>query len=95
MEERKIGFFDKYLTLWVLLCIVVGIAVGKFLPAVPQVLSWFEYAHVSIPVAILIWVMIMKVDFQSVKDVAKHPKGLVVTCVVNWLVKPFTMFAIA
>ena len=99
MEERKIGFFDKYLSLWVLLCIVVGIAVGKFLPVIPQTLSQFEYAHVSIPVAILIWVMIypmmMKVDFQSVKNVAKHPKGLVVTCVVNWLVKPFTMFAIA
>ena len=99
MEERKIGFFDKYLTVWVLLCIVVGIAVGKFLPAIPQTLSRFEYAHVSIPVAILIWVMIypmmMKIDFQRVKDVAKHPKGLVVTCVVNWLVKPFTMFAIA
>ena len=99
MEERKIGFFDKYLTLWVLLCIVVGIAIGKFLPAVPQTLSRFEYAHVSIPVAILIWVMIypmmMKVDFHSVKNVAKHPKGLVVTFVVNWLVKPFTMFGIA
>lgn len=80
MEERKIDFFDKYLTLWVLLCIVAGIAVGRFLPAVPQTLSQWEYAHVSIPVAILIWVMIypmmMKVDFQSVKDVAKHPKGL-------------------
>ncbi len=77
----------------------MGIAVGKFLPAVPQTLSRFEYAHVSIPVAILIWMMIypmmIKVDFQSVKYVAKHPKGLVVTCVVNWLVKPFTMFAIA
>ena len=99
MEERKIGFFDKYLTLWVLLCIVVGIAVGKFLPAIPHMLSRFEYAHVSIPVAILIWVMIypmmMKVDFQSVKNVAKHPKGLLVTCVVNWLIKPFTMFAVA
>ena len=70
MEERKIGFFDKYLTLWVLLCIVAGIAVGKFLPVIPQTLSQFEYAHVSIPVAILIWVMIypmmMKVDFHSV-----------------------------
>lgn len=99
MEERKIDFFDKYLTLWVLLCIVAGIAVGRLLPAVPQTLSQWEYAHVSIPVAILIWVMIypmmMKVDFQSVKDVAKHPKGLVVTCVVNWLIKPFTMFALA
>ena len=69
MEERKIGFFDKYLSLWVLLCIVVGIAAGKFLPVIPQTLSQFEYAHVSIPVAILIWVMIypmmMKVDLHS------------------------------
>lgn len=99
MEERKIGFFDKYLSLWVLLCIAAGIAVGKFVPAIPEALAHLEYARVSIPIAVLIWIMIypmmMKVDFQSVKDVAKHPKGLVVTCVVNWLIKPFTMFAIA
>lgn len=99
MEKRTIGFFDKYLTVWVLLCIVAGIAVGRFLPGVPAVLSRMEYAHVSIPVAVLIWLMIypmmMKVDFRSVKDVALHPKGLMVTCVTNWLVKPFTMFAIA
>ena len=99
MEERKIGFFDKYLTLWVLLCIVVGIAVGKFLPAIPQTLSLFEYAHVSIPVAVLIWVMIypmmMKVDFKSVKAVSRAPKGLFVTWIANWLIKPFTMYALA
>lgn len=99
MEERHIGFFDKYLSLWVALCIVAGIALGSFLPALPQTLSRLEYAHVNIPVAVLIWVMIypmmMKVDFNSVKNVARHPRGLVVTCVVNWLIKPFTMFAIA
>lgn len=99
MEERRIGFFDKYLSLWVALCIVAGIALGTFLPALPQTLSRLEYAHVNIPVAVLIWVMIypmmMKVDFNSVKNVARHPRGLVVTCVVNWLIKPFTMFAIA
>lgn len=99
MEERHIGFFDKYLSLWVALCIVAGIALGTFLPALPQTLSRLEYAHVNIPVAVLIWVMIypmmMKVDFNSVKNVARHPRGLVVTCVVNWLIKPFTMFAIA
>lgn len=99
MEERHIGFFDKYLSLWVALCIVAGIALGTFLPALPQTLSKLEYAHVNIPVAVLIWVMIypmmMKVDFNSVKNVARHPRGLVVTCVVNWLIKPFTMFAIA
>ena len=99
MEERHIGFFDKYLSLWVALCIVAGIALGTFLPALPQTLSRLEYAHVNIPVAVLIWVMIypmmMKVDFNSVKNVARHPRGLVVTCVVNWLIKPFTIFAIA
>lgn len=99
MEERHIGFFDKYLSLWVALCIVAGIALGTFMPALPQTLSRLEYAHVNIPVAVLIWVMIypmmMKVDFNSVKNVARHPRGLVVTCVVNWLIKPFTMFAIA
>ena len=91
--------FEKYLTLWVALCIVVGIAMGKFLPAVPQMLGQFEYANVSIPVAILIWLMIypmmLKVDFQSVKNVGRNPKGIVITCITNWLIKPFTMFGIA
>lgn len=99
MENKEIGFFDRYLSLWVLLCIAIGIAIGKFIPQVPQLLSRLEYEHVSIPVALLIWLMIypmmMKVDFQSVRQVARHPKGLVVTCVINWLIKPFTMFAIA
>lgn len=91
--------FEKYLTLWVALCIVVGIAMGKFLPVVPQMLGQFEYANVSIPVAILIWLMIypmmLKVDFQSVKNVGRNPKGIVITCITNWLIKPFTMFGIA
>ena len=91
--------FEKYLTLWVVVCIVAGVAVGQLLPAVPQTLSRFEYAHVSIPVAVLIWLMIypmmLKVDFESIKNVRRHPRGLVVTCVTNWLVKPFTMFGIA
>lgn len=92
-------FFEKYLTIWVALCIIIGIAVGQWLPAIPQTLSKFEYANVSIPVAILIWLMIypmmLKVDFQSVKNVGKRPKGIIVTCVTNWLIKPFTMFGIA
>lgn len=91
--------FEKYLTLWVALCIAVGIAIGKFLPVVPQMIGEFEYANVSIPVAILIWLMIypmmLKVDFQSVKNVGRNPKGIIVTCVTNWLIKPFTMFGIA
>ena len=72
---------------------------GQWLPAIPQTLSKFEYANVSIPVAILIWLMIypmmLKVDFQSVKNVGKRPKGIIVTCVTNWLIKPLTMFGIA
>ena len=91
--------FQKYLTLWVAACIVAGIAVGQLLPAIPQTLSRFEYAHVSLPVAVLIWLMIypmmLKVDFRSIRNVGRHPKGLVVTCVTNWLIKPFTMFGIA
>ena len=69
--------FQKYLTVWVALCIVIGIAVGHFLPVIPQTLSQFEYAHVSLPMAILIWLMIypmmLKVDFESIKDMGKHP----------------------
>lgn len=94
-----ISFFEKYLTLWVALCMVVGIAIGRFLPGIPDFLGQFEYANVSIPIAILIWVMIypmmMKVDFNSVKNVGKNPKGLYVTWVTNWLIKPFTMYGIA
>ena len=100
MEKKQgIGFFEKYLTIWVALCIIIGIAVGQWFPAVPQTLSKLEYANVSIPIAILIWLMIypmmLKVDFQSVKNVGKSPKGIIVTCVTNWMIKPFTMFGIA
>lgn len=94
-----LGIFAKYLTLWVIICMIAGVLIGRFLPVIPEFLGTFEYANVSIPIAILIWVMIypmmLKVDFQSVKYVGKNPKGLVLTWVVNWLIKPFTMFAIA
>lgn len=100
MEKKQgIVFFERYLTVWVALCIVVGIGIGQYLPIVPDTLSKFEYANVSIPVALLIWLMIypmmLKVDFQSVKNVGKRPKGILITCVTNWLIKPFTMFGIA
>ena len=102
MEAKKssgIGFFEKYLTVWVILCMVAGVLIGQFLPAIPAFLGRFEYANVSIPIAILIWLMIypmmLKVDFQSIKNVGKNPKGLFVTWVTNWLIKPFTMFGIA
>ncbi len=98
-QKRAIGFFEKYLTVWVSLCIVIGIAIGQCLPQIPETLSTFEYANVSIPVAILIWLMIypmmLKVNFQSVKNVGSRPKGIIVTSVTNWLIKPFTMFGIA
>ena len=95
----EIGFFERYLTLWVLLCMATGILIGKFLPDVPAFLSRFEYERVSVPIAFLIWLMIypmmLKVDFTSVKNVGKNPKGLYITWITNWLVKPFTMYAIA
>ena len=94
-----IGFFEKYLSVWVTLCIISGIIIGQWIPAVPETLGKWEYANVSIPIAVLIWLMIypmmMKVDFRSVKNVAKQPKGIIVTCVTNWIIKPFTMFGIA
>ncbi len=98
-EKAAISFFERNLTLWVALCMVAGTLIGTFLPAIPETLSRFEYAQVSIPIAVLIWLMIfpmmMKVDFASIKNVGANPKGLFVTWVVNWLIKPFTMFAIA
>lgn len=94
-----LDFFGRYLTIWVALCIVVGVAIGQLVPSFPETLSKFEYAQVSIPVAILIWLMIypmmLKIDFSSIIEATKKPKGLTVTCVTNWLIKPFTMYLIA
>ena len=98
-QSTGISFFERYLTVWVALCMVVGILIGQYLPGIPEFLGRFEYASVSVPIAILIWVMIypmmMKVDFQSIRSVGKEPLGLYVTWVTNWLIKPFTMFGIA
>lgn len=98
-SNKGISFFQKYLTVWVIICMVIGILIGNFIPEIPEFLNKFEYAKVSIPVAILIWIMIypmmMKVDFQSIKNVKNNPKGLYVTWITNWLIKPFTMYAIA
>lgn len=98
-KNAGIGFFEKYLTLWVILCMGAGVAIGKFLPSIPAFLGHFEYANVSLPIAVLIWVMVypmmLKVDFASIKDVGKNPKGLFITWITNWLIKPFTMFGIA
>jgi ACR3 family arsenite transporter len=90
-----VNFFERYLTLWVFLCIVIGIALGQFLPAPFQALGRMEVAQVNIPVGLLIWVMIIpmlvKVDFGALHEVRQHVKGIGVTLFVNWLVKPFSM----
>ena len=94
-QNKRIGFFEKYLTLWVALCIGAGIVIGNYAGDSVQFLSSLEVYHVNIPVAVLVWLMIypmmLQVDFSSIKSVGKRPKGLVLTLVVNWLIKPFTM----
>ncbi len=98
-KKRQIGLFEKYLTIWVMLCIVIGIIIGKYFSIIPSTLSKLEYANVSIPIAILIWLMIypmmLKVDFKSIINATKNPKGLTITTVINWIIKPFTMYFIA
>jgi len=98
-DNKGLGVFERYLTIWVALCIVVGILIGQFLPVIPNTLNKFEYYNVSIPTAILIWIMIypmmLKIDFSSIVNATKKPKGLIITCVTNWLIKPFTMYLIA
>lgn len=78
---------------------IIGVSIGHFFPMIPNILNKFEYAGISIPMAVLIWIMIypmmIKVDFKSVKYISKNPKGLFVTWIVNWLIKPFTMYGIA
>lgn len=97
--RQGMGFFERYLTLWVLLCMAIGVLIGVYLPQIPGFLSRFEYANVSIPVAVLIWLMIypmmLKVDFHSIRQVGQNPRGLIITWITNWLIKPFTMYAIA
>ena len=98
-EKRRMGFFERYLSVWVALCIVVGTLIGSRWPQVAEWLSRFTYAQISIPVAVLIWLMIypmmLQIDFSSLRRVGEKKQGLVVTTVVNWLIKPFTMYAIA
>ena len=89
------GIFERYLSVWVGLSIVLGVVLGLWQPDAFQVIANFEIAHVNIVVAVFIWVMIypmmVQIDFSAIKDVGKNPKGLVLTIVINWLVKPFTM----
>ena len=98
----KLAFFERYLTLWVGLCMAAGVLLGRFLPSAVQSLRGLEFgqgSHINVPIAVLIWLMItpmmMKVDFTSIRNVGKRPRGLMVTLVVNWLVKPFSMAFLA
>lgn len=92
------GLFERYLSLWVALCIVSGVVLGNLIPDLFVLVAKLEFAHVNLIVAVLIWVMIypmmIQIDFSSIRDVGKRPKGLILTIVINWLIKPFTMAAL-
>lgn len=98
VQKSSLGMFERYLSLWVAMCIFSGVGAGLLLPEAFQYVASFEYASVNLVIAVLIWVMIypmmVNIDFSSIKDVGKKPKGLCITLVVNWLVKPFTMAAL-
>ena len=101
-EPKRLNLFERYLTVWVLICMVVGVGLGKFLPGITSALSAMEFgkgSQVNVPIAILIWLMIfpmmLKIDFGSLGGIAKKPKGLVITLFVNWIVKPFSMAFLA
>ncbi|QUL98729.1 MAG: ACR3 family arsenite efflux transporter [Candidatus Fermentithermobacillus carboniphilus] len=98
-DAQGLGFFERYLTVWVIICMVLGTLIGLYFPGFPRALSKWEYAHVSIPVAILIWFMIypmmVQIDFGSIVRASRQPKGLIITVVVNWIIKPFTMLVLA
>ena len=89
------GLFERYLSLWVALCIGAGMLLGNVVPGLFATIASLEFAHVNLVVAVLIWLMIypmmIQVDFSAIKDVGKKPKGLALTLVVNWLIKPFSM----
>jgi ACR3 family arsenite transporter len=99
---KRLGFFERYLTVWVLLCMAVGVAFGKLLPELTASLSNLEFgrgSQVNVPIGVLLWLMIcpmmLKVDFSAIGGIARRPKGLMVTLFVNWLVKPFSMALLA
>src|SRR3990167_6816351 len=94
-KHSPLNLFERYLTAWVAICIVVGIALGQGLPSVFQAIGAMQIARVNLPVGLLIWVMIipmlLKIDFGALHQVKQHSKGIGVTLFVNWLVKPFSM----
>ena len=102
LQPKRLAFFERYLTVWVLVCMVVGLAFGKLLPDLTASLSKWEFgqgSQVNVPIGVLLWLMIypmmLKVDFSAIGGVARKPKGLAVTLFVNWLVKPFSMALLA
>ncbi|MFH1686718.1 MAG: ACR3 family arsenite efflux transporter [bacterium] len=99
MAQRQLSFFERYLSLWVALAIVTGTIVGAVYPPIADILNRFSYAQVSIPIAICLFFMMfpimVKIDFSRIKSAAKAPRPVMLTLVINWLVKPFTMYAIA
>lgn len=101
-QPKRLAFFERYLTLWVFLCMIAGVALGRALPGATAFLSGLEFgrgSHVNVPIGVLLWLMIypmmLKVDFGAIGGIARKPKGLMVTLFVNWLVKPFGMALLA
>lgn len=101
-QPKRLDFFERYLSLWVALCMVLGILLGKYLPEITDSLRKMEFgqnSHINLPIAILIWLMIypmmLKIDFASIVGVRKRPRGILITLLVNWLIKPFSMALIA
>ncbi len=101
-QPKRLNFFERYLSVWVVLCMGIGIALGKQLPEITDSLRKMEFAqdsHINLPIAILIWLMIypmmLKIDFTSILNVRKRPRGILITLFVNWLIKPFSMALIA
>ena len=99
MADSRLSFFERYLSVWVALCILVGVGIGWLAPAVPELLKRAEIAHVSIPIAVLIWLMIypmmLRIDFGKVRQAGHHVRGLGLTLGINWAIKPFSMAAIS
>jgi len=102
IERKRLNLFERFLTVWVALCMIAGLTLGKWAPSTVQALRSMEFgrdSQVNVPIAVLIWLMIipmmMKVDFVAIRDVGKKPRGLAVTLFVNWLVKPFSMALIS
>lgn len=95
MTEKRLDFFERYLSIWVFICIVIGILFGKMFPGLVTMLSQMEISHVNLPIAVLIWLMIypmmLKIDFSAILKVGEKPKGIFITLFVNWIIKPFSM----